>query len=374
VALQFSLPTPAFAEAVAGAARRVPTRPLQPILACLRLAGGDGMLAVCASDNEVSVRYLLEPDEVTAGAAVVSARLLADLVKTFSAAQIDGEIDGSDLVLTAGRAQVRLPLMPAEDYPGLPVPPPPIGIMDGDELAAALKRVNVAVDRSGKGLAALGAVCMRFTPDEVQLLATDRYQAAIARLAWEPKIDAEVQALVYAPPMMDAADMITGRAGVSIGLDGHLIGVEVGGRSLTSNLMITESVHGRLEKMFPPASATPAVIDAGELKRHLQAAALLSGDDTRAVLLTFTEGELAIESRGHDTARGRGTAAMDCAYTGSMIMMGFQPRRLLDALTPLRSDSVACHLTEPERPMMMTALDDQGSYRHLVMPVSPRHY
>jgi DNA polymerase-3 subunit beta len=374
VPLQFSIPSPAFAEAVTGAAKRAPARPAQPILAGVRLAGGDAALAVCAYDHEVSVRYRLAADAVTAGAAVVSARLLAELVKTFGAAQIEGEVDGQDLVLRAGRAEVSLPLMPAEDYPSQPVPPAPIGTVDGDDLAAALRRVNVAVDRAGKGLISMTAVYLRFAPGGMQVMATDRYQAAIAQVPWEPKIDADVDALVYAGPLMDAADMIAGRSPVTVSVDANLLGFEVAGRSLTSTLMRAEAVHPGLEALFPSPSATPAVVAAGELKRHLQTAALLNTDDTRAVLLTFTPGEMTVEARGHDAARGRGTATMDCDYSGESITIGFQPKRLLDALSALRSDSVSCHLSKREKPMMMTVLDGSDGYRHLVMPVSPNHY
>lgn len=370
------MPSAVFAEAVTGAARRAPSRPVQPILACLQLAAGDGVLAVCAYDHEVAVRYRLRPDAVTAGKAVVSARLLAELVKTFGPTQIDGCIDGADLVLRAGRAEVSLPLMPAEDYPTSPVPPPAVGVVDGDELALALKRVNVAVDRGGHtGIASMLGIFLRLTPQGIELSATDRYQAAVARIGWQPAIDLPVQALVYAGPLMDAAEMVAGRGAVSVGVDTNLFGVEVAGRSLTSALMVGEAVQDGLGTLFPPPSPTPALIYAGDLKRHLQAVALLNTDDKKAAVLTFAPGELTVQARGHEMARGRGTATVDCQYDGDPVTIGFQPKRLLDALSALRSDSVACHLTRAERPMMVTSPDEpEGVYRHLVMPVSPRHY
>ncbi len=379
MSLQFSVTASALATAAAGAARRAPARPTHPILACVQVLGAGEQLVVSAYDNEVAVRHEVPADVDHPGQAVVSARLLAELLKTLGGArvQVEGRVQERDLVLQIGRSQVSLPLMPAKDYPALPSAPQPIGEVDGAGFAAMLKRVMVAVDRSGKGLPAMAGVFLNLTGDAVEMIATDRYQAAIGRVPFTaaPEHAGTAQAVVEAGAMAEVAEMFALPAQVAVGVSRHLVGFGAGGRALSSTTIIAEPLHVNVPQMFPAESAHPVVVSVAALKQQVQAAALLNTDDKRPAVLTFADATITVEARGHEASRGTGTAAVDCEYDGPDLTIGFQPRRLIDALSSIKTDTVLCHLTSPEKPMMVTSADqDAVAYRHLVMPVSPRHF
>ena len=108
------------AEAVAWAARSLPTRPSQPVLAGLVLTAQKGSLILSAYDHEVSARAAIEAVVETEGTVVVSGRLLSDITRNLPAAPVTLALNGTRVDVTCGRASFTVPTMPIGDYPVLP--------------------------------------------------------------------------------------------------------------------------------------------------------------------------------------------------------------------------------------------------------------
>jgi DNA polymerase III sliding clamp (beta) subunit (PCNA family) len=142
--IAFTVEPDVFATATEQVARRIPRRPSVPTLGGLLLEVADGTLTVSAFDYDVAASARVEVVGDAEGRAVVSGRLLAELVKTFPDKPVVARIDGTRLAVTCGAVKVKLPLMPADEYPALPDAPPTVGTVDAEVLAAAVTRMFAA--------------------------------------------------------------------------------------------------------------------------------------------------------------------------------------------------------------------------------------
>jgi DNA polymerase-3 subunit beta len=367
--IAFTVEAGALATATEQVARRIPRRPAIPTLACLLLEVADGALTVSAFDYEVAASAQVDVVGDTDGRALVSGRLLAELVQRFPDRPVTARVDGTRLAVTCGSVKVKLPLMPAEDYPALPDTPPTVGTVDAEALAAAVTRVYPATDPTvANGVPMLAGIHLRIAGDRIGVEGSDRYRAAIADLAWAPSgpnIDAV--ALVPATVVYETAKTFGSAGGpVAIGLHvgdgGGTIGLTHPAGSVVARLLADK--YPNLPSLFPPRVAHPTTVPVAALTAALKRAQIVHEAKT-PVRLAFTADQVELAAADGDTALGD---AVDCQHHGEPVTVGVNPDYLLDALTCLRSEDAELHISDPKKPVLLTAPDDH-TYRHLIMPI-----
>jgi DNA polymerase-3 subunit beta len=138
--MKFRVEHDALADVVAWVARALPSRPVVPVLAGLRLEAGrraDAVLLRLRPGGHGRV----EADVAEPGTALVPGRLLAEITRSLPGQPAEFTADGDVVSLTCGSAEFALVSLPLADYPELPPTPPVAGTIDGGELAAAVAQV-----------------------------------------------------------------------------------------------------------------------------------------------------------------------------------------------------------------------------------------
>ncbi len=134
--MKFRVERDVFAEAVAWAARSLPTRPPLPVLAGLLIDAEDGGLTLSSFDYEVSARVEVPADVSEPGSILVSGRLLADITRSLPDRPVEMATEESErkAQLVCGTSKFSLQTLPREDYPSLPTMPDAAGTLPGDRL------------------------------------------------------------------------------------------------------------------------------------------------------------------------------------------------------------------------------------------------
>jgi DNA polymerase-3 subunit beta len=377
--VKFRVERDALADAVAWTARSLPARPAVPVLAGVHLsAGGTGAaeqaLSVSGFDYEVSTQVDVDVNVITAGQALVSGRLLADITRSLPPHPVDVSVDGSRVIIACGSSRFTLPTMPIEDYPRLPAMPATAGTVSGSLFAQAVAQVAIAAGKDDT-LPMLTGVRMEIDGQRLTLAATDRYRLAVRELAWNPgDPSAEpAQVLVPARTLAEAAKSLTGTADVTIALSAG--GAGGAGEGIIGFAGATRRTTTRLlDAQFPPYRtllpsefnvtaevAVPALIDA--VKR-----VSLVADRGAAVRLEFSTGTLRLSAGGED--EGRAEEELEAQLDGDDITVGFNAGFLLDGLAAVESGTARLQFTQPTKPAVIcSAGTDAAAYTYLIMPV-----
>jgi DNA polymerase III subunit beta len=366
--MKFRVEHDALADAVAWVARALPTRPVVPVLAGLRLEAGDGLTLSCF-DYELSATARVAADVAEPGSALVPGRLLAEITRSLPGQPAEFAADGDMVGLTCGSAEFALVSLPLADYPELPQTPPVAGTVDGGELAAAVAQVLPAASRDDT-LPMLTAICLDLRGESMTLAATDRYRMAVRELPWQPaRPGLRAIALVPARTLADAArTMVPGEpvpvaftaadeAGAGAGggpageRDPHpvegMISFECRGRRLTGRLIGGEFI--RYRSRFPDGYACRAEVPAGSFIEAVRRVSLVA-DRASPVRLTFGQGHVVVEAQTEGRARAAETVT--ASFTGDEPAIAFNPHYLLDGLTAAAAGAAtsgaARHPADPE--------------------------
>ncbi|MFI7423583.1 DNA polymerase III subunit beta [Nonomuraea sp. NPDC049684] len=350
------------ADAVAWAARVLPSRPVVPVLSGLLLEAGDE-LSLSAFDYDVSARALVDADVVEPGSVLIPGRLLAEISRSLPAEDVEIVTEGAEAVLTCGSAEFGLITMPVEDFPALPAMPPSIGAIGGGVFASAVSQVAPAASRDDT-LPMLTGIRVDIEGESVAMASTDRYRIAARDFTWRPAApDVAVSAMVPAKVLVEVAKSLRGGE-VSVAMGDGVAGFESVGRSTTVRLLDEQFIDYRARltsdwSIRADVAVTPFV---NAIKR----VALVAERNT-AIRLSFSQGQVLIQAGGGDI--GRGTEVVPCELRGDDIQIAFQSQFLLDGLTGIETELARLNMESPTRPALVQDVpgDAQPAFRYLVM-------
>ncbi|MFI7608748.1 DNA polymerase III subunit beta [Micromonospora sp. NPDC049366] len=365
-------------DAVAWTAKSLPARPAIPVLAGLMLRVDGGRLTLSAFDYEASNEVALEVDGASDGAALVSGRLLSEIVKALPAKTVEIASAGAHLELVCGSARFSLPTMPAEDYPQLPAMPPSSGTVAAAEFATAVAQVAIAAGRDDT-LPLLTGIRIEVAGDVLTMLGTDRYRLALREMRWTPADpDASLNLLVPAKNLHDSAKSLGPVGGdVHLALTGSgngegMVGLVAGTRRTTSRLLDGAN-YPPVRSLFPSSFKAEARVNVAALTEVVKRIALVAERAT-PVLLDFTADTLIVSAGGPEEARG--SEAMDATFTGEPLTAAFNPQYLLDGLSQLGAPTAAFWFVDANKPAVIEPADGGGNvlpgYRYLIMPIRIR--
>jgi DNA polymerase III subunit beta len=160
-----------------------------------------GDLTVSGFDYESSGQHRIAVERPEPGRVLVPGRLLADAVKALPSlpVQVSHEDGASRTEVACGSTRFELPTLPIEDYPILPDMPPIIGTVDAGDLAEAIAQASTLrpSKQSISGMPALAAISVLLGPDQLTVMACDRYRFATRVIPWEAETtDLDTQLLI----------------------------------------------------------------------------------------------------------------------------------------------------------------------------------
>jgi DNA polymerase III subunit beta len=410
--MRFRVGREVLGDAVAWVARGLSSRPVVPVLSGLLLEAEDDVLTLSCFDYEISARARVDADVKEPGTALVPGRLLAEIIRSLPALDVEVATDADLVGLTCGGAEFGLVSLPVAEYPVLPELPPAAGTVDGGVLAVAAGQVVPAASRDDT-LPMLTAVCLDIDGETMTLAATDRYRMAVRDVLWDPELPGlRAAAMVPAKTLADVArtmaagvpvtvafgtsDPQTAAPGTGPSRDPHpadgVISFEGRDRRLTARLIGGEFIKYR--SRFPDEFGSRALLPATQFTEAVRRVSLVAERAT-PVRLAFGSGNVVIEA--HTDGRARATETVPAAFEGDERVISFSPHYLLDGLAaaaaatadplfatregedepPADPGQIRLEFTSPAKPALITWAGDEGpdpahpapAFRYLVVPL-----
>lgn len=359
----FTANVAAFRSAVSWVAKRVSSRPVVPHLGGILIRLADDVLTLSAFDDEVAVTGTLRVDGSHDGVALISGRLLAALTETLPNKPVQVSADGERLKLDCGSVHLSFPTMQADEYPNLPEIPARVGTVGAEAFARSVKRTAVAT-HSGATPAIFTALYMRWA-DQVTLMASDTYRAAVDVLNWQRCGTTDDEVVIQAHLMAEVASALSAGGDIDVHVGNGMFALVGPDRTVVARQMTERYTGAQLIRQFPAVSPTAVRVNAAEMIDHLRRADLVHAKTT-PILLVLGMNELSMRATGADTSAA--DAEMPCAYEGEPLTIQVNPTYVLDAIKAAGSAEVDISFVSDRKPFLVTpAVEDP--YRQLVMPI-----
>jgi DNA polymerase-3 subunit beta len=349
----------------------VPARSPKPILQNVKLvADAEGGSTLLATDMEVGIRYRVLGVKVDRpGAAILPTQRFGQILRTIPDEELAVEADGEQIVVRGLHAQFKLPAEDPDLFPDVAdFAAASYHVVSAADLRRAIRRTIFATDVESTRYA-LGGVLFEISGGSLTLVGTDGRRLARQVIAVEAEGDAKppggqpvvpVKALKLLERNLQDEDppvhlAFQGNTAVLVRTD-HAV--------IYSRLV--EGRFPRYQDVFPTQVETRIPLEAGPLRNAVEAASIVTSEESRGVDFTFGPGLLKLASQAPD--QGSSDVELPIHFDGKPLEITFDPRYLADALKTLdEADPVTAELIDAKNAAVFKTEDQ---YTYVVMPLT----
>ena len=350
-------------DAFATAARAAATRGgALPALSGVRLEVKGDVLHLAGSDLDLTVQVEAAVAGLSEGVCVLPARLGTDIVRALEPGAVTLSLEGSEAVISAGRSQFSVRVLPAEEFLRLPESAADAVTLDAAALAAALSQVVRAASRDD-ARPILAGVLMTAEPAGLRLVATDSYRLAMRDLPGTTLLAEGQHVLVPARALGELGRVLSGAQQVTLRLGADQASFEVGAVRVTTRLIEGEFPNYR--QLVPSGYPNRLTVGKEPLLDAVRRVKLLAREATPIRLALRPDG-LELTAVTHDVGQAR--EDLDAKYEGSEMVVAFNPEFLIDGVEAITGDEVQLDTLDALKPATVRSTENPN-FLYLLMPV-----
>jgi DNA polymerase-3 subunit beta len=348
-------------EALQTVQRAVSSRPGIPALTGVLMNASGSEMVLATTDLEMSARLHLEVQVQDEGIALVPARLLMDMVKSFDQAPVEFEAEGGQARVMCSNYEGTVRCLPAEDFPALQEPSGTRVTVGAGAFGEGVAQVARAASRD-EARPILTGVLLEVGREGLTMVATDSYRLAVREL---PATAAgEARALIPERALSEAGRATAGeeKGEVELFVDKSQVAFRVGRVTLTSRLIEGEFPNYR--QLMPEGYDSRLKASRTQLLDAVRRVGLMARESS-PVKMEFNALGVRLSSSSPDL--GEAVEVVEAQYEGEELTAAFNPGYLADGLTAVTGDRVQVEVRDGLKPAVLRG--EGEAFVYLVMPV-----
>lgn len=328
----------------------------------------DGILTICASDNETTMKTQLGVQSEDNGKIAVPARLLLDALKTFPDQPLTFSVDENNKIeIASDDGRYQLIGQNGDEYPRTPVIQNPATVkLGGDILASAISKTLFATSNDEIRPIMTGVFC-EFTPDDITFVATDAHKLVRYRRT-DSSSTAASSFILPKKPLNLLKSTLSGDEEIQIEYNESNVVFKFNDVELTSRLI--DGKYPNYEAVIPKENPNKLTVDRAQLLSALKRVSIFANKSTHQVRLSMAGSELTLSAEDLDFANAA-NERLTCSYEGEDMEIGFNSKFLIEMLNNVSSKEVLVEMSQPGRAGIIFPTEKEQEEEDLLMLVMP---
>lgn len=361
--MKFRCERDVLADALGAAGRAATNRTgTLPVLAGVKLHVAGDALTITGTDLELTIRLSIEVGGERDGAAVVPARLVADIVKALPAGAVEIELVDDEVSISAGRSQFSVRPLALDDYPTLAEPAGEGSTVPAGVMSEALRQV-VRAASTDDARAVLTGVLLAAEDDGLRMVATDSYRLAVRDLPESSVLASGQKVIIPGRALAELSRVMGDSSELTVRLGEREATFESGTTRLSTRLIEGEFPNYR--NLLPSAYPNMLTVAKASILEAIRRVKILAQDST-PVRLTLGGDTVQLTAITQDV--GNAVEELDASYDGTEMTVAFNPDYLSAGIDAIDSDDVTLATMDPMKPAVLRGVG-RDDYLYLLMPV-----
>ena len=348
--------------------KAVPTRTSLPILECLLLEAKNGLVTLMANDMEMAIRSETGGTIISEGTVALDAKLFSDIIRNLPEDEIHIKVDSSlQVEITSADAYFTMSGKNGDDFIGMP------SINKGIPVTISQLTLKEIIEQTIFSISAnennkmMTGELFEIKGNTLRVAALDGHRIAIRYCVMNNRSDINpVSVIVPGKTLSDLSRIISGDASrmvdIYIGKNHILFSFE--GTTLVSRLI--EGEYFRIDQMITENYETKLVFNRKRLLNCIERSVILVREsDKKPLILNIRDNSVTLSLT---SIIGSMKEEIEAEKEGSNLMIGFNPRFLIDALRAINDEKITLYLTNSRAPGFIR--DAEGTYIYLILPVN----
>lgn len=352
-------------QGISNVSKVVSTKTTHPILSCIFIEAENGNIKLTANDMEIGIESYVEGTVIEEGKVAIEAKLLSDIVRKLPDSEIHMETNEDfKTTIKCEKSLFTIAGKSGEDFSSLPVVEKSKYITISQfTLREIINQTIFSISDSEYNNVMTGEL-FEVSNNRLRVVAIDGHRIAIRNVELKDESQ-DVKVIVPGKALSYISKIVNGGVDDDVNIyfaDNNIL-FEFDRTKVVSRLV--EGEFFRIDNMLNVDYQIKLTINKREFLDCLDRSSLLIKEsDKKPIKLTIEDNMLYLKI---DSLIGSMNEEIEIHKEGSNIIIGFNPKFLMDAIRAIDDDDITIYMNNTKSPCVIK--DEEENYIYLILPM-----
>ena len=346
--------------------KAVSNKTTMSILECIMVDASKGIITLTANDMDLGIETIIDGDIIEKGVIALDAKIFLEIVRKLPDSDITIETDSSyKTTITFEKAKFTIIGKSGEDFSYLPVVEKEDSIVISQFTLKEVVRQTIFSISDNDNNKLMTGELFEINGNELKVVSLDGHRISIRKIELKEEY-APKKVVVPGKTLNEVSKILPGGADsfVTISFTSKHIVFEFENTTVVSRLI--EGEYFKIDQMLSSDYETKVQINKKEFLNCIDRATLLVKEgDKKPIIINITDGSMELKI---NSILGSMNEEIDIEKQGKDLMIGFNPKFLIDALRVIDDEDVDLYMVNPKAPCFIK--NPEESYIYLILPVN----
>lgn len=346
--------------------KAVPSKTTMSILECILIDASANEIKFTANDMELGIETIVEGEILEKGIIAIDAKVFSEIIRKLPDNEVTIESDSNyQISITCEKANFHISGKSGEDFSYLPYIEKTDFISVSQFTLKELIRQTIFSIADNDNNKLMTGELFEVHNKEFKVVSLDGHRISIRKIELKDSYQ-DHKVIVPGKSLQEISKILSGETEdeVRIFFTGNHIVFEFDNTTVVSRLI--EGEYFKINQMLSSDYETKFVINKRELLSCIDRATLLVKEgDKKPIVFRVTDKNMEISI---NSQLGSMKEDIDIQKEGKDILIGFNPKFLIDALRVIDDENVAIYMVNPKAPCYIR--DEEEKYIYLILPVN----
>lgn len=354
------------AKGVSTVSKAVPSKTTMPILECVLIDATLDVIKLTANDMELGIQTEVEGEIIEHGMIAIDARIFSEIVRKLPDNDVVIETDENlQATITCEKANFNISCKPGDEFSYLPIIEKDTTISISQYTLKEVIRQTIFSIADNESNKVMTGELFEINQNTLRVVSLDGHRISIRKIELKEEYDHK-KIIVPGKTLIEISKILSGETDKEVCIyftENHIV-FEFDRTVVVSRLI--EGEYFRIDQMLSSDYETKVRINKKELLNCIDRATLLIKEgDKKPIIINIGDEimELKIKSQ-----LGSMNEEIFINKEGKDLLIGFNPKFLIDALRVIDDEEVELYLMNAKAPCFIK--DETESYIYLILPVN----
>ena len=346
--------------------KAVPNKTTMSILECVLVEASSNSIKLTANDMELGIETEIEGKVLEKGVIALDAKVFLDIVRKLPDNDISLESDNNYLTtIRCEKSKFNIVGKSGEDFSYLPeIEKENKLVLSQFSLKEVVRQTIFSISDNENNKIMTGEL-FHINGDKLMVASLDGHRISIRKITLRDNYE-QRKVIVPGKTLSEISKILPGDAQSDVLIyltDKHIV-FEFDRTVVVSRLI--EGEYFRIEQMITSDYETKVTVNKKELLNCIDRATLLVKEgDKKPIIINFMDESMELKM---NSVIGSMKEDIDIRKEGKDLMIGFNPKFLIDALKVIDDEEVDLYMVNPKSPCYIR--NKEESYIYLILPVN----
>jgi len=346
--------------------KAVPVKSTMPILECLIIEVTDQSIKLIANDMELGIETLVKGKTIENGTVALNAKIFSEIIRRLPENEVSIITDSNYMtIIICEKAKFSISGRSGEEFPNLPqIEKENAVVLSQFTLKEIIRQTVFSISDNESNKIMTGEL-FEIKKDELRVISLDGHRISIRKIFMKDTYE-DRKVIVPGKTLNEISKILSGEVSSMVNIfftDKHAL------FEFDDTVVLTRLIEGeyyRIDQMLSSDYETKVTINKKEIQNCIERASLLIREtDKKPIIIDIKNNNFELRI---NTAIGSMNEEIDITTEGKNIVIGFNPKFLLDALRVIEDDTVDFYFINAKAPCFIR--DKEQSYIYLILPVN----